>query len=174
MCNEVGTPDAFMGIRSELEGSVQENARTVVVHKEGVIEVRDSNRENPVELSDLGNVAVVSKGNAPLFYEQNGVLHADAVRSNLSFPVKVPDDRTIESGVGNVIFSVGGASHAYGDVITVSEEIWTGDGARLRMMFASGTILTLGPNAIAHLEDRDNGHVAIFIKRGEFHMKSAA
>ena len=87
------TPTSIIGVRgSELEGAVDSNGETVVVHRSGVLVVTDINGLNEVVLDTPGNTALVVFNGTPVFSVEPSVSAQQALQSALP----PADDSTAE------------------------------------------------------------------------------
>ena len=84
---QLNTPTSIIGVRgSELEGAVDQNGETVVVHRSGVLEITDINGENPVTLDTPGNTAVVVLNGQPAFTAEPTPAAQQALQESLPPP----------------------------------------------------------------------------------------
>ena len=67
----IKTPSAIIGIRgSELDGVVESDGQTIVIHKSGILTITDINGNNPVTLDVPGNTSVIVVNGNPSFTPQ--------------------------------------------------------------------------------------------------------
>ena len=85
----IRTPTAFIGIRgSELEGNVADDGETLVVHRDGVLDIFDINQQNdPVVLDTPGNTSFVLTDGSATKFAQPTAQQAATVEAALPPPI---------------------------------------------------------------------------------------
>jgi VCBS repeat-containing protein len=88
----IKTPSAFVGIRgSELDGTVDIDGKTIIIHRSGYLEITDINGENIVILEFPGNTSVIVFDGGPAFFLKPTEQHTQSLDESLP-PADTPED----------------------------------------------------------------------------------